>query len=360
LGTLFDGGFSFQQENLCHHTLMLLGEHRLSLVEAPLVLADDLVRGVLVQRSRNESVKRFFLQTFPELPAVTKEALRTRLESLTRSENTMLALGADSMVDLKMILDHGLPLSMNLGKGPRVSEEQAETMAALYFGNIMRAAYAASPTRRSYQLFIDEFINVLGQPSLSRRFRTALTTFRSYRIHLGLVMHNFAQTDAALRETLLGNADCIALFRTSARNADFLGDFIDTRDSAILGDPWAAFASSRARRALAMERLQRLPTRHAWWYDRRKAHRALLLRVADVAEPHEALGWSEAQLEEFIQEHGIDRGGFALPRSVLRAQIDARTERLRQLVRPPIRVVSTISEEVKPASTGRKRRPALG
>lgn len=362
LAGLLDGGFSFQGENLCRELLMLLGEHRLSLVEAPLVLQDEFVRNVLVERSHNEAVRQFFFNTYPELPAVSKEALRTRLESLVVSENVKLMVGADSVLDLKAILDRGLPLSMYLGKGPTVPEEQAEVVGSLFFGLIMQAAYAASPARRSYQLFIDEFVNLLGQPSLSRRFRTALTTFRSYRIHLGLVMHNFSQVDGALRETLLGNADCVALFRTSSRNAEFFGDFVDTRDAAMLGDPWASFASSRARRALVMERLQRLPARHAWWYDRRKAHRAVLLRVADVPEPHEALGWTEAQLDDFIHENGIDRGGFALPRSVLRAQIEARAERLRQLLRPPIRVMPARAEEAKPASNGsaRRRRPALG
>jgi hypothetical protein len=359
---LIEGGLSFQGENAMRHLIMLLGEHRLSLLEAPLVLKDEFVRGMLAHGSKHEAVREYFLRTYPELPAVSKEALITRVESLTLSENMRLMLGADAVIDFKTILDYGLPLSMHLGKGPSVPEEQAEVLGSLFFGLIMQAVYAAGPRRRSYQLLVDEFANLLGHPALSRRFRTALTTFRSYKVHLGLVMHNFAQTDAALRETLLTNADCIALFRTSSRNADFFGDFIDTRDTAMLGDPWASFASSRTRRALVMERLQRLPTRYAWWYDRRKAHRAVLLRVADVPEPHQALGWTETQLDDFIREHGVDRGGFALPRSVLRAQIEERTRRLRELLHPPIRVMPARTQEHVSADSRnvRKRRPALG
>jgi hypothetical protein len=118
-------------------------------------------------------------------------------------------------------------------------------------------------------------------------------------------------------------------------------------------------------KARLFQRLSGLPNRHCYWHNRRKPYRAILLRVADVPEPHEHAGISASALEEFIEAHGIRAGGAGLSKSVLRRQLELRQEGLRQLIRPPISVVSAAAEigEVDNGTAGNgraHRRPRLG
>lgn len=368
LSRLFDASMGFQMENILRHLILLLMESGLTLAEAPAVLEDEVLRGVLATRSRHTALRDFFLGTYPGVPASSKDAISTRLQALLLPENLRLMLGADELVDLKGILDRGDPFFLFLGKGPGVPEEQVEVVGSLLLQLLFQAAFAGGSRTRPYQLVCDEFFHLLDAPALAKRFETALTTLRSFGVTLSLVMHNFSQVPGGLRETLLGNCDLMALFRTSSRNAQFFGEFLPELDpeSAIQALRKSGRAPSRFEaKSLQIERLQRLPNRHCYWYDRRKPYRALLLRVPDVPAPHEAAGVSQGALEEFIEAQGIRQGSVALPKGVLRRQIEARRLRLRELVRPPITVTSR-AEEQTPSSNGperpagRDRRPRLG
>jgi hypothetical protein len=212
-------------------------------------------------------------------------------------------------------------------------------------------------------MMLDEFFHILT-PALTRRFNSALTTLRSYSVNLMLVFHTFSQVEPTLRETILGNCDALAIFRTSGKNAEWLGDFLPNHDPQLAAEILrrsGEFPSARTMRTAMIERLQRLPNRHCYWYDRRQPHRAILMRVPDVVEPHEAVGLSAGDLDRFIRDNGIDVGGYALPKAVLRAQIAARQERLRHLVRPPIRLAAAAGTTLAPDRAPRaKRRPRLG
>lgn len=368
LSRLFDSSMGFQMENILRHLILLLMESGLTLAEAPALLEDEVLRGVLATRSRNTALKDFFLGTYPGVPASSKDAISVRLQALLLPENLRLMLGADDLVDLKGILDRGDPLFLFLGKGPGVPEEQVEVVGSLLLQLLFQAAFAGGSRTRPYQLVCDEFFHLLDAPALAKRFETALTTLRSFGVTLSLVMHNFSQVPGSLRETLLGNCDLMALFRTSSRNAQFFGEFLPELDpeSALQalrksGRPPGRFEA----KSLQIERLQRLPNRHCYWYDRRKPYRALLLRVPDVPAPHEAVGVSSRVLDDFIEARGIRRGSVALPKDALRRQIEARRARLRELIRPPIDVSTHVEEQAAPAgppagAKERERRPRLG
>lgn len=370
LSRLFDSSLSFQMENILHHLLLLLIEAELSLVEAPEILQDELLRGILANRSRNGAVSGFFLRTYPEIPEVSKNALISRLHALLLPENLRLMLGADSCLDFKGILDRGDPLIMFLGKGPGVPEEQTEIMASLLLQFLFQAVFAgggAGKDRRPYQIIMDEFFHLLEAPALERRFETALTTLRSFGVTLSLVMHNFSQIPASLRETILGNCDLMAIFRTSSSNAHFFGDFLPESDPEIVQKSLSKYGKTPAKqeiRSLLLERLQRLPDRHCYWYDKRKPHRALLLKVPNLSTPHAAAGISEKTLDEFITTSGVFLGGYALPKDVLRRQIEAREKRLRETIRPPIHVSRTPESQSEDSDNnglrGKKRKPRLG
>lgn len=362
---LFDTGLSTHMENLLRHLLMLLMEHELSLVEAPWVLQDEVLRGVLVERSKNETLKEFFFRTYAAMPNSSKDSLTTRLQALLLPENLRLMLGADDVIDFRSILDRGAPLVAFLGKGPGVPEEQVDVLGSLLLQLLFQGAYASdSNVRRPYQIFLDEFFHLLEAPALARRFETGLTTLRSFGVTLALVMHNFSQVPPTLRETLLANVDLVALFRTSARNAQFFGEFLPTNDPAITAKILSSTGHApnpNAMRSHLMEQLQRLPNRHLYWYDRRKPYRAVLVKVPMVKEPHEAVGISASELERFINEQGIRSGGWAVSKDVLRKQVEARRQRIQSILRPPVEMRGVEVDETtgvdldKKASKGRRR-----
>jgi hypothetical protein len=356
LGRLFESSLGIHMDAVLRHLVLLLIEARLTLAEAPLVLENEVVRGVLAARSSNPAVKNFFLATYSVVPQISKDALLSRLQGLLFSGNVRLMLGADEVVDLRSALDHGAPMFVFLGKGPGVPEEQVEILGSLVIQLLFQATYArGSGARAPYLLAMDEFVHLLDAPSLGRRFETALTSARSFGLSLMLCHHNFAQLPAALREIILGNTDFVALFRTSERNAKFFGDFIPDLGAEDLG------TVREKARGRGLELVSQLPDRHLYFSDHRKPYRAVRLRAPQEPTPYEFAGVSEAALEELIHAEGWDRGGATVLRSVLQRQIEARRERLAALVRPA-RALSLPGKPTDrgPTSPPKKRKPNLG
>src|SRR5262249_9974788 len=195
-----------------------------------------------------------------------------------------------------------------------------------------------SGKRRPYQLVLDEFFHIVAAPALEKRFKTALTTLRSFGVMLSLVMHDFSQVPGGLRERILGSCDLMAILRTHSRNANFFGDILPELDPEIVKESLkktSRVPSKLEVRARLTNRLQQLPNRHCYWYDKRKPYKALLLRVPDVPTPEKAAGITKHALDDFMSREGILLGGYALPKAELRRQIENRRRRLDSLTRFP-------------------------
>jgi hypothetical protein len=364
LSRLFDAALSVHMENILRHLLLLLIASKLTLVEATLVLQDEVLRGILLERAENPTLKEFFYRTYPALPKISTDALVGRLSALLLPERMQLMLGADESVDFAGVIARGDPCFVLLGKGSGIPEEQVTVLGGLVLQSFFQAAYASNVPHRPYLVVLDEFFHLLGAPALAERFATGLAALRSFGLHLALILHDFSQVPPALREAILTHCDYTATFRSSARNAALHGDFVPDLDPELVSAALRRGQPAPSRREMHqrhLERLQRLPGRTMYWYDRRQAHRALLVRVPDHKPPHEHVGLTPEALDEFAEAEGVNVGGVALPRSVLRGQIAARRERLRELVNPPITAVSIRpTRPATPLASNAKRRPQLG
>src|SRR5262249_38953 len=113
----------------------------------------------------------------------------------------------------------------------------------------------------------------------------------------------------------------------------FFGDFLPELDPEIVAGTLKKTGRPPAKhevRAQLLSRLQQLPDRHCYFYDKQKPYRALLLRVPNVSRPESTLGISEKTLDEFMQQERILLGGYALPKAELRQQIERRQRRLKE------------------------------
>lgn len=373
LSRLFSSDMGFQMENILRHLLLLLIEADLTLVEAPELMQDDLLRDILVNRSTNPAVRDFFLRAYPSVPSNSKFALLSRIQSLLLAENIKLMLGADDLIDLKAVLDRGQPLFMFFGKGQGAPEEQVAVLASLVLQLLFQAAFSTkSGKRRPYQILLDEFFHLLDAPALEKRFETALTTLRSFGVMLSLVMHNFSQVSGTLRESILNNCDYTAVFRTHSRNANFFGDFLPELDPEIVAATLKKSGRAPAKhevRAQLLSRLQQLPDRHCYFYDKQKPYRALLLRVPNIPKPESTLGITDKTLDEFMQQERILLGGYALPKTELRLQIERRQRRLKEITRlPPVHLhlvpesyaSTTVSVDPGENPSAKKKKPKIG
>jgi len=359
LERLFEAGFSHLMATIMRWLLVLLVSAELTLAEATLVLEDDVLRGVLVERSGIRPLQEFFFRTYAAMPDPPKTALRMRLHALFFSES-LLPVGTDEMVDFRRTIERGDILVVSLGtRGP---EEDTKVVGNLLLQTFARAAYTAG-RHPLYTLIIDEFFQLVDAPNLAGRFESWLTTMRSFNLSLCLALHQFCQVPPALRETLIANCNLNVVFRSSARNAEYLADFAPSIEPAMVMQAirtGTKLPSAAEIRRSQMERLQRLPRQEFWWYDRRQPYRALQVRGSDVPDPHVAAGVSEGELDRFIADIGLGNGTAALTREQIHDQIARRRGRLERLLRPPVAVRLPDERPAVPAGHSRNSRPKLG
>lgn len=356
---LFEIGFSMHMSTIMRWLIVLLISAELTLADATLLLEDEVLRGILVERSGIRALQEFFLRTYPAMPESPKTALLMRLHALFFSES-LLALGADEMVDFRRIIERGEVLVVSLGK--RGPEDDVKVVGNLLLQALFSAAYSAG-RHPSFCVLVDEFFHLLDAPNLAARFAGALVTLRSFGVSLCLTLHGFGQLQPALRDILINSCDLNAIFRNSARNAEQLADFAPSVDPEMvtraLRNGTAPPSASEVRR-LQMERLQRLPRQEFWWYDHRQPYRAIHVRGSDVPDAHVAAGMSERGLDLFIDEVGLRTGSVSLAPDEIRQQIAARRDRLRRLVNPSVEIMTREEESTVVGTKRRSRRPRIG
>lgn len=339
LSRMDDHGLSTSMGLALRHLILLLMEHDLSLVEAPQILQDPVLRKVLVERSTDAEVKTFFHQTYEHLPRPSIDALLRRLTDLLFFDPLRLMLGADTCTDYKGIFDRGDPLFGFLGKGPDIPEEFMQLFGTLHLQFLFKAAYATrGGARQPYQLVLDEFFHLLS-PSLSTRFERGLDSLRSFGIFFTLIMHQFGQISPNLRRAILTHCYLAFIFRSEPDNARHFGRFLPDVDpdyARAQFDKTGEFPSPKEMQARQSEHLERLPARHFFLNDRRRPYRAIRIAGCDIQAPHKAVGLSERALDRFIDAEGIRIGAVGQSKAELERQIDARQDRLQAWLRPPI------------------------
>jgi len=321
---------SVHMESVLRHSLLMMCEAKLSPLEIPLVLHHETLRTTLALRSENPLVREFFLGIFPTLPPGSAPALAARLQAAFMHDDVRLPFGADGNADFRDVILSGHRMVISLEKGG-APEAIVDLYGSLFIQDLCRSIFAAHGKGPPRLIFFDEFFHLLEAPAVAARFCTLLSSSRTFGVHPGFVMHQFAQAGREVREALLANVGIALIFRTSEANATHLGDFLPASDAALVERALRRGESPPSRaatRAFLMERLQRQENRVAYLWDRRQPYNSVRVRIQDYREPHDVLGIGSEELDEFVEISGIARGGYAVSRDVVRRQIGERQERL--------------------------------
>lgn len=170
-----------QSKNIAIHSLLLLIEHELTLVDLPRLLIDDDFRNELVVRSRNPEVINFFNNRFRawgKQGVLRAEPLLNKVTALTLNNHLRHMLGArDNKLDLRQIMDQGHVLLVNLGW---CDQETRALMGSLLTVSLEQAAMsrvkAPVHRRRPFFCIVDEFqgfVNTDGSSHILSETRKA-------------------------------------------------------------------------------------------------------------------------------------------------------------------------------------------
>lgn len=139
----------------------------------------------LGKNSARPAIARFFRQDFGDgLFNVTKQSLRTKLQSLFNTEQFYNVINGTTTIDLDGLINERKTILFNLSKGDMgedVSEALGRFVIALIQGMAMRRQKIDTEDRTPVHLFIDECQNYIGKSTV-----TLLEEARKYGVHLTL------------------------------------------------------------------------------------------------------------------------------------------------------------------------------
>jgi DNA helicase HerA-like ATPase len=222
--------------------LSLLDYPEASLPDILRILSDRKFRGQVLGFIKNERIKEFWLQEYD------KYNERFRIEAIAPIQNKVGAFLSDPLLqkiltkpkkflNLRRIMDEGKILLVNLAKGS-LGEDTANLLGSLLISRFDLAALSraniSEDTRRDYVLYLDEFHNFTTKSLLQM-----LSELRKYRLSLVLAHQYLTQLDPVIRDSILGNAGTIVVFRIGANDAEVIAqEFVPTfKQSDFIGLP---------------------------------------------------------------------------------------------------------------------------
>ena len=218
-----------QFKNTALHALLLLIEHRLSLVKLPNLFMQQEYRDDLLDRSANEDVKLFFEFRFgrwKQEQALRVESLLNKVTALTLNPSLRQMLGADrNRLDLRSIMDAGQVLIVNLGK---CDHETRNLLGSLLVVNLEQAALSRANIpeneRNKWFCVLDEFQKFIVNAGSALALSEMLSESRKFGLLLGLSHQGWHQIDNARLEGALDQAQLKVIFGSGSRTGRVIAE----------------------------------------------------------------------------------------------------------------------------------------
>ncbi len=214
--------------SLFFHTVLMLSELNLTLVELPLILREEKLRMQLLRKIHNPEVVSYFLHEFPKSHREQtdwKQSTLNRFGAFVAHPAIRLMFGQkETTIDLRQIMDGGKILLVNLDKG-RLSQGRSQLFGAFLVSmiqqEIMRRADRAY--RPLFSLILDEWQNYTTDS-----IEEIITESRKWGLSLVAAHQYLDQVSEELQAAVLNNAGTIVCFRVSYKDAKDLAREIFT------------------------------------------------------------------------------------------------------------------------------------
>ncbi len=221
-------------------TLVVLAENRLTLLEAPMLLADARFRNSLLENLQNQEVKEYFVFRYNRLRRADQikytESTNNKLTEFLTDQNIRYSIGAaTNSLNFRRVMDEGQWLILNVAKG--YLRINSLLLGGLFLAKTELSALSRADIpfeqRRFFTVFIDEFQNFLSQDEAGD-VETLLSEARKYRLNLVLANQNVSQLNPKLLGTILGNVGTLVCFRLSHKDANIIAPEIEPQDKGKL------------------------------------------------------------------------------------------------------------------------------
>jgi hypothetical protein len=264
--------------NIVLAATLLLIEQRLTLMEMPRLLTDAAYRGMLLSRSGQREVVRFFRGRYDRWGrerATIVESVLNKVGAFVINPRLRAVLGsAANGLPFGEIMDGGRVLLCDLG---RVDAETRRLLGSLVVTGLEQAAFrrAAVPraARRPFTFVIDEFPDYAAGRGSTQSLARILDECRKFRLYLGLAHQNLGQLEGERLRGALENVALKVVFGTGRGTARTLAEELFTPDLAEVkheveeaaqrGRTHPAYYSLGEQWERHIQTAQRLPPRHA-------------------------------------------------------------------------------------------------
>ena len=212
-----------RMEHLLRHAV-------LALLEQPTADLRDIMklfvfkgfRRQIAERVTDPQVRSFWKHEFPALNYQTSSEgvspIANKLGAFLAHPQVRTALCEPrEPLRFRSLMDAGEILLVNLAKG-RLGADVSNVMGGIVTSSLMHAAFTRhalpSGKRRPFFLYVDEFHNLT-----TKSFAGLLSEARKYGLGLVLAHQHLSQTDAEVRDAILGNVGAMVVFRLGAGDA---------------------------------------------------------------------------------------------------------------------------------------------
>ena len=211
-----------QFKNVTLHSLLLLIEHRLSLVQLPHLFMYKDFREMLLARSQNEDVKGFFYERFEKWgreQTLRIESLLNKVTALTLNPSLKLMLGAsENRLNLRQFMDEGKILIFNLGM---CDHETRNLLGSLLAVRLEQAALSRveleEDKRHRWYCVLDEFQRFVANEGSAQALAEMLSEARKFGLFLCLAHQGWHQLANSRLEGALDQAQIKVVFGSGTR-----------------------------------------------------------------------------------------------------------------------------------------------
>ncbi|HUV52080.1 MAG TPA: type IV secretion system DNA-binding domain-containing protein [Dehalococcoidia bacterium] len=224
-----------QFKNVALHALLLLIEHRLSVVELPWLLMDRDFRERLVEQSQNEEVVAFFRQRFDKWgneQALRIESLLNKVTALTLNDSLKVMLGDDeNRLNMRQIMDEGKILIVNLGT---CDHETRDLLGSMLTVQLEQAALTRvemeEHQRKPWFCVLDEFQRFVANEGSAQVLAQMLSEVRKMGLRLCLAHQGWHQLGNTRLEGALDQAQIKVVFGSGTKTARVVAEELFVAD----------------------------------------------------------------------------------------------------------------------------------